>query len=179
MYRYGDVEAALASVFGVEPESMGAFRGRIIHLRRLGITPSAPKKGAPIEYTFEQLAIIAYCLQLAEFGLDPMSIKVFLEITGSKVLPSLLHDEPEDMVFCFFPNAMSRVFVDNLGKKAMVASIVVPEARASYAEVIRQFTPKRPDLADPDWKSWAARLAMMNLSHIRRSLVAALESVAA
>ena len=179
MYRYGQVEAALAILIGVEPDSMGAFRGRIVHLRRLGITPSAPKKGAPIEYTFEQVAIIAYCLQLAEFGLDPISTKIFLEVTWGKVISSLQQVEKEDMFLCFFPNAMSRVFVGNLGKKALVASIVLPQSEATYAEVIRRFTPKRIDLADPDWKSFAARLGMMNLSHIRRSLVAALESVAA
>ena len=38
MYHYSDVENALAIVFWVRPEGMGALRGRIKHFQRIGLT---------------------------------------------------------------------------------------------------------------------------------------------
>jgi hypothetical protein len=74
-YAYGVVETALAQVFGANPSTQkGALRGRIQHLRRLGLPSSGPGRGKVIEYTDAQIWAWLIALELEEFGLDPALI---------------------------------------------------------------------------------------------------------
>jgi hypothetical protein len=50
--RYKHVEHALADLFKVQPDSMGAFRARIRHFRRLGI-PDLPIVGSGTQISWE------------------------------------------------------------------------------------------------------------------------------
>ncbi len=174
-FRYAAVEAALASMFFIDPSSMGAFRGRITNLRRFNITPIPSKKGAPVEYAFSDVAVLAYSLSLFEYGLDPSSVQVFLSVTIDRVLHALLTDEDEDAILCFHANEMTREFVQNFGKKAVIAATILPASQASYDAVSKKISPVAPHADWPHTHFLGTRICMMNLSHIRRLLVAELK----
>ena len=176
-YRYATVEAAIASVFFIPAESMGAFRARITNLRRFGITPAAPRKGAPVEYSFQAVAVLAYCISLVQFGLEPASVKTFLEITGLAAVPYLLEDEAEDMIFCFHANEMSRQFADNMGTHAHVSCVVKAASQVNYIELERSFHSDSLVKASPHYAFLGSRLCLLNLSDLRRRLIAALDMV--
>ena len=81
MFTYSKVERALAAVHKISPSAMGAFRGRIKHFQRLGLVPSSPGKGRKISYSLEDVYMWAMCLELQEFGIDPIIIKEFLRLS--------------------------------------------------------------------------------------------------
>jgi hypothetical protein len=71
-YRYGEVEAALAETFKVNPQDLGAFRGRLRHLRNIGI-PELPRPGSgkQIRYSREAAIEILLALEFSALGLPP------------------------------------------------------------------------------------------------------------
>jgi hypothetical protein len=74
---YAEIERVLARLHGATTGEIQqkAFRGRLKHLKRLGIPQGIhPGRGAKIYYFEEQLFEWAFCLELAEFGLDPTVI---------------------------------------------------------------------------------------------------------
>jgi len=75
-HTYGEVESAIGRVFGVDAEAQaGWLRGRIQHLRRLGLTPPADR--GPVVYTFEWAARWLLALRLERVGLSPVAIVNF------------------------------------------------------------------------------------------------------
>lgn len=76
MASYATVETALAKMHGADANAQrGAFRGRLKHLQRLGLPlGDKPGKGKRIEYTQEQVWQLALALELAECGIDPVTI---------------------------------------------------------------------------------------------------------
>jgi hypothetical protein len=75
MFKYKQVEALLVGLYHVPPEAMGALRGRLKNLKRLGIpSGSHTGKGTRVDYTVEQVWQWAFCLELMECGLDPATI---------------------------------------------------------------------------------------------------------
>ena len=71
-YPYAHVEAALAATFGVDVTGkVGWLRGRIQHLRRLGLTPPGPGKGATIRYRLDDVDRWLLALELEHFRIDP------------------------------------------------------------------------------------------------------------
>lgn len=72
MYRYRHIETALATVFKILPEGMGAFRARLRHLRNIGV-PELPKPGSgeQIEYTRGHAIEILLALELEALGVSP------------------------------------------------------------------------------------------------------------
>ena len=71
MFRYGQVEAALARLHDIDESGMGAFKGVIIHLQRQGLTAANPGRGKRIDYSLENVWLWAVCLELLQIGLDP------------------------------------------------------------------------------------------------------------
>lgn len=76
MLSYAQAEAILAHLHGADAEvQKGAFRGRLKHLKRLGIPlGSNPGRGQKIQYSIEHLCQWAFCLELEQMGLDPSLI---------------------------------------------------------------------------------------------------------
>ncbi len=170
MFRYAEVEAALAKIHRVPDESLGAFRGRIKHLQKLGVVPSSPGKGKKITYNFGAAVVWAYCLQLAEFGTDPTDIKTFYNITMHEVQPILMNDrDEEDMVMMFIPHLLSRWVSGSmtLGKGLFMA--IRPASQASYAAAAEAM----PSQA-PGFEIDRQRLGMLNLTRLREDLKEAL-----
>ena len=67
--RYKEVESALAEVMHVRPSGMGAFRGRLRHLRNIGL-PRLPKSGSgrAIDYSSRQALEMLLALELEDAG---------------------------------------------------------------------------------------------------------------
>jgi hypothetical protein len=74
VFGYLQLETALAAVFGVEPADQTKwFRGRIQHLRRLGLTPPAGR-GTVVAYNSEWAAKWLIALEMEYFRSDPRMI---------------------------------------------------------------------------------------------------------
>jgi len=119
-FDYAEVETVLARLYHADAVQRGAFRGRIAHLRRLGIPiGQAPGKGRKIVYEKEHVYQLALCLELEEFGIDPLLIASFVkqfwttfyghfieaEMDSQLVGPE---DTPSDLCFAIEPAFMSK-----------------------------------------------------------------------
>lgn len=112
MMTYATVETILAGMFGAEGEAQKkAFRGRLKHLKRLGIPLEFnPGKGAKGEYSDEYMEQMAFCLELAEFGVDPTAIVQFVQANWrTEILPKIMEagDIDRDLYFISAPRLMS------------------------------------------------------------------------
>jgi hypothetical protein len=78
--RYKDVELALAVMFSVGEDEIGAFRARLRHLRNIGV-PRLPKvgSGTQITYTRRHAFELAIAFQLGVCGVSPKYIKALVE----------------------------------------------------------------------------------------------------
>src|SRR4051812_42321052 len=82
---YSEVESALGLVFGADAAGQaGWLRGRIQHLRRLGLTP--PSGGGPVIYTVEWAARWLVALRLERIGLNPADVVAFFEANWERKL---------------------------------------------------------------------------------------------
>jgi len=72
--RYKQVEAALADIANVKPRAMGAFRGKLRHLRNIGLPrlPS-PGTGQRIPYSRRQVFEMLLAIELEKMGQAPKS----------------------------------------------------------------------------------------------------------
>lgn len=70
--KYKHVEAALVDVVGVKPKAIGAFRGRLRHLRKLGLPQlQASGSGKHLIYTQRQALEMLVAIQLEKLGHKP------------------------------------------------------------------------------------------------------------
>ena len=77
-FTYSQVESALGCVLEANAAGQaGWLRGRIQHLRRLGLTPPADR--GPVIYTFEWAARWLLALRLERIGLSPADVVAFFE----------------------------------------------------------------------------------------------------
>ncbi|ESY20390.1 hypothetical protein [Mesorhizobium sp. LNJC391B00] len=88
MLTYAAAEAVLAGMYGLGSEIQGkAFRARLKHLKRLGVPlGSNPGRGTKIWYHDEQIFQWAFCLELAEFGIDPTTVVTFIREAWPDIL---------------------------------------------------------------------------------------------
>src|SRR5262249_13097677 len=71
-FYYGVVETALAKLCGADAIAQkGAFRGRLQHLRRLGLPSGGPGRGKAITYTKANVYELGFCLECEELGINP------------------------------------------------------------------------------------------------------------
>jgi hypothetical protein len=88
-FTYSEVESALGLVFGADAAGQaGWLRGRIQHLRRLGLTPPADR--GPVIYTFEWAARWLVALRLERIGLKPADVVAFFEANWDRKLGAKL-----------------------------------------------------------------------------------------
>lgn len=113
--RYATIEWILARLVNSSGDVQEkAFRGRLKHLKRLGIPlGSSPGKGVKVWYADDHLYQWAFCLELAEFGIDPTVVVDFVrehwqsDIAKKfeKALPP--DDSGNDLFFYAYPSLMS------------------------------------------------------------------------
>jgi hypothetical protein len=73
-YTYGVVETALAAVFGIDRAGqVGWLRGRLQHLRRLGLVAQSPGRGRTIDYTREDAEKWLVAIELEYLHADPVT----------------------------------------------------------------------------------------------------------
>jgi hypothetical protein len=114
-FTYREVEAALAVAHEIPEARMGAFRGRLKHFLRLGLVPSSPGKGNKITYTLENVYMWALCLELEEFGLDPVRIKDLHRLGDLRPAIDMLVSGKGWMNYLIFhPNFLSEWHEDRL-----------------------------------------------------------------
>jgi hypothetical protein len=77
--KYKHVEAALVDVARVKPKAVGAFRGKLRHLRNLGL-PQVPSSGSGkhVIYSRRQVLEMLVAIELENIGHKPDSIAVAL-----------------------------------------------------------------------------------------------------
>jgi hypothetical protein len=114
MLTYGEAEAALAAIYKATGKAQaGAFRGRLKHLKRLGIPLGVnPGRGSKILYGESELYQWCFCLELAEFGIDPsMIVKIVKRYWKSHYFNSFKEISEDlkapDIYFCFVPEFLS------------------------------------------------------------------------
>src|SRR4051794_23838050 len=80
MYTYAQAETVLARLYGADEQAqLGAFRGRLKHLKRVNIPLNmSPGRGAKVAYTREHVFQWAVCLEFSEFGFDPVLTSKFI-----------------------------------------------------------------------------------------------------
>ena len=119
MYSYGQVETALAAVHQIPPNAIGAFRGRIKHFQRIGLVPASPGKGKRIAYILADVYVWGFCLELAEFGMDPMTIiKIAKRIWNTIFYTAFGQELDSDLYFLFHPALLGKDFAADLLQSA-------------------------------------------------------------
>jgi hypothetical protein len=112
VYSYAQVESALAKVHLVDASAIGAFRGRINNLKRLGIVPSSGGRGKKISYEIQDVWRLAFFLELAQFGIDPAIMKSFFESCVPKIIRAFgdAGNDNHGIYFAFGMNIMTGSF---------------------------------------------------------------------
>lgn len=183
MYSYSQVEGALARVHNVSPNALGAFRGRINNLKRLGVTPSAGGRGKKISYDEFDVLKLAFCLQLTEFGIDPATISQMVFSINSFVIDAAKQSEnsAEDIYIVILPSILTAQIhestpgADPTGVGAM-SLMVRKESEVSAKAIREEATPKImfPG-GDRILKFAAKRIAAINVSELVRDIDEALK----
>jgi hypothetical protein len=131
-YSYAAVSRALAQLFGAHSPAVqkGAFRGRLQHLRRLGLPETTPGRGKAAPYTELQIYKMMIALQLEEAGVDPKwaAALAYWHTAGprqtirvrERQLAEIIHralNSPggdSDVVLMLVANLMSSAWADNV-----------------------------------------------------------------
>ena len=167
-YRYKEVETALARLH-VGEQALGAFRGRLVHFQKIGITPASPGRGKKIEYSFEDVAVWAFCLQLAEFGIDPSRIASIKQFYWEQVAPHLLQEQSEEQMFALFPRMLTQDLIDKVEEpKSKGAGTLPLHGGDNGMRVV--FEASELDLRG------CGRALVINLALLRKRLIAAIAS---
>lgn len=167
MFRYAQVEAALARLHAIDESGMGALKGVIIHLQRQGLVPANPGRGKRIDYTLENVWLWAVCLELLQFGLDPKiaaravwSLQATLEKEFAQ-----LPERAEDRVFVFWP----AIVTDRIKRETHQFGV---SFAFGFDDASNVKLTEAPEGLIPAQRR---RVAAINLSALRRELVAALD----
>jgi len=165
LFTYGEVEAALAKIHGVDPTALGTFRARIKHFQRIGLVPSAPGKGQKIAYRAEDAVIWALAFEFTELGLSPDVIAKIIKAHRVILLLAFCQEGsfPEDGVsttddqfFCMAGSFLSGV---------------MSKAPNWVVTILGHVTPKDTLVED----LIGDRNVVLNLSGVKRKLGAALD----
>ena len=182
VYSYAQVESALAKVHHVDDGAIGAFRGRINNLKRLGIVPSSGGRGKKIHYRAYDVLELAFCLQLCEFGIDPSTIKMLSDNIGSEITSAtkMTKSYSEDIYIAFSPNILTsqihrELLRDNKSILYSLSSTSAPENEMTAKRLGEMLAPE--SYSDGVFKKLsriATRIAIINFSELLRDISQAL-----
>ena len=92
LFTYGEAETLLAKLHGAEAVQRLAFRGRMKHLKRVGIPlDTSVGQGKKTLYTEDHLYQWAFALELEQVNVDPTSIgKIMAAYWADSIRPAYL-----------------------------------------------------------------------------------------
>jgi hypothetical protein len=99
LFSYGELETLIARFYGASAKAqVGALRGRIRHLRRLGLPIGVAPGGSgrKIAYGKEQVYELGFCLQLEQLGIDPSLAVDLLKAHGHRKYILRAYGEAEE-----------------------------------------------------------------------------------
>ena len=113
--RYKDVETVLAELTNVKPTDMGAFRGRLRHLRNIGL-PRLPQSGSgrAIDYSPRHALAMFLALELENAGQAAVNAAMVAE----SMVRQLSHSDGGDCYACIIKGKAGYVMVP--GRKAFL-----------------------------------------------------------
>jgi hypothetical protein len=78
---YRHVEAALLRAYAVPDKAVGAFRGRLGNLQKLGLfgPKNMPGRGAALAYGPDQFHRLIFACEMFEFGVGPATVLAMVE----------------------------------------------------------------------------------------------------
>jgi len=164
MYAYGQVEAALASIFYVREASKAALKGRIKHFQKLGLVPSSPGKGKRITYSFDDVWKWAVALTFCEFGVDPTEIYRILTKSFFGTYKEFIdhQDDSVDWFYAASPRFMSASFQKGIAASGEMTTQLIKASDIS-ADTLNQLNS-------------SGRVIMFNYTILRRNLKDALDA---
>jgi hypothetical protein len=144
-FTYGQCEALLARLYGAdETIQRGAFRARIQNLRKHGIPLGFQVgKGKNAVYEIEQIYQWAFCLELAEFGLDPtVAVRAVRTYWKGIIYPAFKDAmQPRktegEHLLCMLPQVMSGSWTGLLGGSEL--PMVLPTTRKGLGRIMDNF----------------------------------------
>lgn len=181
MYRYAQVEDALMRVQGVPESYRVALRARLKNLSRLGVKPETSGKGTRVSYGVDDVALWAFCLELAQFGMDPTRVAMMADRLWLSVGPAFQNETAgEDLVFAANPVFLTREAQERHDDRGVTGQGLFqidwdePNSRMVYpvselAGVVYSASTRGSRLPN--------RTVLINLGDLRRRIVAALAEV--
>jgi hypothetical protein len=179
--RYGEIEKAIASMHGVTEQSSGIFRGRLRHFQKIGIVPSAPGRGAKIDYDLKAAVDWAIAFELAELGIQPELIKFLIQVYGAAIFDFFENkfrlfpesaDSHEDFLFCFDAAFLTIHMNPQSGMFDLTRSDLMEKGMFDFrATAALKHLSKLPSFFDDPH---VRRLSAINLSRLKRELGKAL-----
>jgi hypothetical protein len=148
-FTYAQAEAVLARLHAASGEMQArTFRARLKHLKKLGIPRGInPGRGKKVWYEDKHVWEWAFCLELAEFGLDPTVVVRLVETKWEdEILPrfkaaQLSRRDGNDLYLAAHPRLMANAWAAELGPLSIKW---VRRERAARGEVL--------------FETWARRL---------------------
>ncbi len=190
MLRYKDVEIVLARLNGITTEALSTFKGRIIHLQRVGLSPSTPGRGKKIEYTIYDLLLWAYCFELEQFGLDPTLIAKIAKATVSILVEAFekVDKVNVDVLLVLYPNILTSELNNrahaglNILQDAPMGISIFSEEEQNVAAIFDRMKPMGEVggqlAAKSGWpRQFERRIALLNVTKLKRQLEEALSQV--
>jgi hypothetical protein len=86
----------LFEIYGNDYASEGAFKGKIKHLRRLGVIEQRPGTGNKIKYNHVNVYYFCFCLELEHFGLPPLKAVNLLKRHRNGIYNAYVYAEPHE-----------------------------------------------------------------------------------
>lgn len=173
MLAYSVVEAALAKINHVPEASLGAFRGRISNLKRIGLVASSGGRGKKILYDMTDVWKLAFYIELTQSGIDPTAMKDYFSNATADIITAFnrVYLADADIYYGFGLNIMTGSFY--YGEKLTKENIDIVGAIAGS-----EFDARDLSVEKINNQLRSRRVILLNISQLRRDLDRALASEA-
>ena len=159
---FADVERALAKIHHVPEDRRLAFKARLGNLKRLGAVPSSGGRGRKLTYSIEDAYLLAFAVELGQFGVDPAWIKLIIEGKKERIIEAF--------------RRVGTHYIEYLAKLAPEFLAASPDK--SYALGALELVFFLPGQDDPKAESltkWiGSRAAIINIGSLKQEIDAAL-----
>lgn len=104
-----DVETALSKIHNIPEDRFPAFRARLQNFKRLNVVPSSGGRGRRLAYSRDTIYLLAFAVELAQFGVEPATIKKMIDVYSAPIINSFEYAgrSTEDIYLLFSPNVVT------------------------------------------------------------------------